>query len=201
MISVVLEYKAVVKKITVDQDNGLCEFELSRAEWDVVKDLCDVLQILKDATLYFSCLMPSLAMVIPAMDHINTVLATATLDKAKFSAPIRAALTVAKDHLNVYYDRTDQSKVYHIAMVLHPQRKLTYFCDANWPVSWINEAQERVTYKFERKYKGREPGVTGIETTERDDAGTSAPKVRNTYFVVCVIPELFLRPCATYSTS
>ncbi|PBK68154.1 hypothetical protein ARMSODRAFT_1019749 [Armillaria solidipes] len=120
MISMVLEYKAAVKKITADQDNGLREFKLSRAEWDIVKDLHDVLQILKDATLYFLRSTPSLATVIPVMDHIDTILATAALDKVKFSAPIHAALTVAKVHLNMYYDRTDQLKVYCIAMVLHP---------------------------------------------------------------------------------
>ncbi len=50
------------------------------------------------------------------MDHIDTVLATAALNDVKFSAPIHAALAVAKDTLNVYYDQTDESKVYHIAM-------------------------------------------------------------------------------------
>lgn len=42
--------------------------------------------------------------MIPTMDHIDTILATATLNDIKFSVPICAALAVAKDTLNVYYD-------------------------------------------------------------------------------------------------
>ncbi len=45
MIRTVLEYKSAVKKITADQDNGLRDYELSRSEWEIVKDLHDVLQV------------------------------------------------------------------------------------------------------------------------------------------------------------
>ncbi len=50
------------------------------------------------------------------MDHIDNVLMTAALNNVKFSAPIHAALAIAKDTLNVYYDHIDESKVYRIAI-------------------------------------------------------------------------------------
>ncbi|PBK83685.1 hypothetical protein ARMGADRAFT_1136613 [Armillaria gallica] len=163
-----------------DQDNGLRDYELSRSEWEIVKDLCDMLQVLKDATLYFSRSTPSLATVIPAMDHIDTVLATAALDDVKFSAPIRAALAVAKDTLNIYYDKTDQSRVYHIAMVLHPRRKLTYFHDAGWPTSWINEAHELVVKEFEMKYWGRELSIMEVDAEVQGETSKIFMKVHTT---------------------
>ncbi|KAK0467346.1 uncharacterized protein EV420DRAFT_1260973 [Desarmillaria tabescens] len=116
MITIFLEYKLAVKKMTGEQDNGLCEYELSKDEWAVIKDLHDVLQVLKDVTLYFSCSTPNLATVISAMDHIDKVLAMAALNNVKFSPPMCAALAIMKNTLNVYYDCTDKSKVYQIAI-------------------------------------------------------------------------------------
>ncbi len=45
MITAFLKYKLAVRKITAKQDNGLHEYELSKAEWGVMQDLHDVLQV------------------------------------------------------------------------------------------------------------------------------------------------------------
>jgi hypothetical protein len=49
------------------------------------------------------------------MDHIDEHLATAAIDN-KYSLAIKAALAVGKKTLNRYYDKTDQSEVFRIAM-------------------------------------------------------------------------------------
>jgi hypothetical protein len=49
------------------------------------------------------------------MNHINTHLATATQNTA-YLPSIRAALAVRKTTLNQYYNKTDYSEVYTIAM-------------------------------------------------------------------------------------
>jgi hypothetical protein len=49
------------------------------------------------------------------MDHIDTHLATATQDTS-YSRSIRAALAIGKKTLNRYYNKTDYSEVYRIAM-------------------------------------------------------------------------------------
>jgi len=69
------------------------------------------LQIFKAVTLFFSCSTPNLATVIPAMDHIDTHLATAG-QNVKYSPAIHTSLTLGKAHLNKYYDMTDHSEVY-----------------------------------------------------------------------------------------
>ncbi|PBK65453.1 hypothetical protein ARMSODRAFT_891860 [Armillaria solidipes] len=168
--------------MTAEQDNGLHEYELSRGEWEVVKDLCDVLQVLKDVMLYFSCSTPNLATVIPAMDHIDNVLATAALNDVQFSAPIHAALAIAKDTLNVYYDRTDESRVYRIAMILHPHHKLMYFREAGWPASWIDKAQDLVTNEFKNKYEGKALDVIEIDKAEGSSGENCTAKVRLAIF-------------------
>jgi hypothetical protein len=72
-------------------------------------------QIFKDATLFFSRSTPSLATVIPAMDHIDAHLATASQD-LRYSPAIHASLALGKAHINKYYNMTDHSEVYRIAM-------------------------------------------------------------------------------------
>jgi hypothetical protein len=72
-------------------------------------------QLFKDATLFFSRSTPNLATVIPAMDHIDAHLATASQD-SNYSPAIRASLALGKAHLNKYYNMTDYSEVYRIAM-------------------------------------------------------------------------------------
>ncbi len=58
---------------------------------------------------------PSVASVIPAMDHIDQHLATAVIGN-KYNPAIRAALAIGKKTLNQYHNWTDHSEVYRIAM-------------------------------------------------------------------------------------
>jgi len=49
------------------------------------------------------------------MDHIDEHLASAA-SGAMYSPAMRAALSIGKRTLNWYYNKTDHSEVYHIAM-------------------------------------------------------------------------------------
>ena len=89
----------------------------------------------------------------------------------KYTPSIRAVVSLAKRTLNKYYQLTDSSHAYRIAMsecafslhlfftdvplyltVLHPRHKLTYFLKAKWELEWINTAQELVEDEFQRNY-------------------------------------------------
>jgi hypothetical protein len=74
------------------------------------------LQVLKDATLFFSQSTPNLATVIPAMDLIDENLTNHSRDRTKFDVSIRASVALSKKTLNRYYNMTDWSEVYRIAM-------------------------------------------------------------------------------------
>ena len=66
--------------------------------------------------MFFSCGgTPNIASVIPVMDHLDEPLAMAASSQ-KFDPAIRAAITIGKKTLNPYYDRTDHSELYRIAM-------------------------------------------------------------------------------------
>ena len=73
-------------------------------------------KIFKDATLFFSRDTPNLAMVIPAMDHIDMYLTNCTRAGNNLSPSISSALRLAKKTLNRYYKLSDMSATYRIAM-------------------------------------------------------------------------------------
>ncbi|KAH7903748.1 hypothetical protein BJ138DRAFT_977553, partial [Hygrophoropsis aurantiaca] len=64
----------------------------------------------------------------------------------------RQLCDMLKKTLNRYYQLTDASEVYRIAMVLHPRHKLTYFKNAKWESSWIDTAEALVRNEFEQSY-------------------------------------------------
>ncbi|KAI0757813.1 hypothetical protein C8Q80DRAFT_1056774, partial [Daedaleopsis nitida] len=116
-------------------------YELSRDEWEIARQLREVLKVFKDATLFFSRGTPNLATVIPAIDHIDKILTTASLeDQSKYDPAIRVACGLATQVLHKYYSLTDSSSLYRIAMILHPRHKLSYFKKLKWPDAWQRTA-------------------------------------------------------------
>ncbi|KAG2052102.1 hypothetical protein BDR06DRAFT_825277, partial [Suillus hirtellus] len=95
--------------------------------------------MLKDTTTFFSCSAPNLATVISAMDLIHETLTSYSRNQ-KYCVSICVAVCLAKKTLNCYYKLTDKYEVYHIAIVLHPQLKLSYFKNTRWTEEWIDTA-------------------------------------------------------------
>ena len=90
MLNFALEYREAIDILTANQQNELQAYELNEREWAIARQLSKILkvhkrwchcllmalsssiiQILKDATLFFSHSTPNLATMIPAMDFIN----------------------------------------------------------------------------------------------------------------------------------
>lgn len=159
----------------------------------------DNLQVFKDATLFFSRSTPSLATVIPAMDHIDEMLTMSSLNNV-YPPSIRAALSIAKRTSNRYYNATDQSEVYRIAMgelswsificfsvklmicniivVLHPRHKLKYFERAGWEPEWIAAAKDIVRAEFNRSYATQ---PVNIEEDQDEDVEMSETHTSNIF--------------------
>lgn len=136
MLDFAIQYRPAIDAMTAIHDLDLRKYELVALEWKIAAELRDVLkvgllvfnflfllltsnvfeQIFKDATLFFSQGTPNLATVIPAMDHIDKVLATSLDSPYNFSIAIRAALAIGKIAMNRYYNKTDHSEVYRVSM-------------------------------------------------------------------------------------
>ncbi|KIM56445.1 hypothetical protein SCLCIDRAFT_132648, partial [Scleroderma citrinum Foug A] len=113
MADVAIDYGVGIDAITDKVRLGLSSYVLDEHEWDLLRQVQD---ILKDAMLYFLRSMPNLAMVILAMDYIDSVFTTGLLNEEHLDPAICATLGLAKHTLNKYYSSTDLSKLYRIAM-------------------------------------------------------------------------------------
>src|SRR5216683_2083332 len=145
-------------------------------------------KILKHTTLFFSRSTPNLATVIPAMDLIDEVLTTNTVNH-HYTPSIHLALGIAKKTLNHYYELTDGSEVYHIAIgelnfsfkcllyltrpsVLHPHHKLQYFKTTGWQNDWIQTAKTLVYDEFECSYAStNDNNDSNLDETDKADIG------------------------------
>ena len=116
MLEFALDYHTALNTMTADWDIKLWQFKLSKKEQAMASELCKALQvhpsiyvcqlsklpyyqIFKHGTLFFSCDTPSISTIIPAMDHIDKYLATASQDPT-YSEAICAALALGKQTLN-----------------------------------------------------------------------------------------------------
>ncbi len=66
--------------------------------------------------LYFSQGTPNVATIIPAIDIIDSMIATISEPLHKFCLAICTALAVGSLTMNKYYNKTDYSEVYCISM-------------------------------------------------------------------------------------
>ncbi|RDB26704.1 hypothetical protein Hypma_005266 [Hypsizygus marmoreus] len=173
MIDFSLEYRSAIDKITdkKEKDHGLRAFHLTERKWKLVEQLSSILKVFKHVTLFFSCSTPSLATVIPAMDHINEQLMTASLD-LHYEPSICAAVSLVKKTLNCYYNITDHSEVYRIMMILHPKHKLDCFKTARWESDWIDMACHVLCTEYDHSYKGR----SNVLLDASDNVKEPAPK-------------------------
>ncbi|KAI0349629.1 hypothetical protein OH77DRAFT_1499485 [Trametes cingulata] len=138
---------AVKYRDTVDSPWSAC-IQLTAEEWKLAEELQD---ILKDTTLFFSRDTPNLAMVIPAMDHIDTGLTNHSHDNSVYEPCIRSALRLTKKMPNRYYRISDMSATYCITMgKLSPSwPKLKYFEQARWPRLWQKTALNMAHEEFD----------------------------------------------------
>ncbi|KAJ7688258.1 hypothetical protein B0H17DRAFT_847148, partial [Mycena rosella] len=123
----------------------LSDFHLSSTEWAILGNLRDILMAFKDATLYFSRDSATLATVIPSMDKLDTMLATAIItkpdgEKLVFTASVKVALVYAKTTLNRYYAKAADSLIYRNAVLLHPRYKVGYLRENDWEEADIDSA-------------------------------------------------------------
>ncbi|KAI9463009.1 hypothetical protein F5148DRAFT_982533 [Russula earlei] len=134
---VAFEYCTIIDNVTGNKTLKLCQYELDDRDWDIVKDL---LQVLKNVTLFFSQDdIVTITNVVPTMDQLDAMLSSSAT--TPLVPVVKHALTFACQLMDKYYSKTDLSNVYCISMVLHPQLKLKYFQQHAWEKDWIQTAE------------------------------------------------------------
>ncbi|KAF8238215.1 hypothetical protein L208DRAFT_1076278, partial [Tricholoma matsutake] len=149
MLMVTFDYCIVIDNVTGNKTLKLHQYELDDGDWEVVKDLLQVLKMYKDATLFFSQDdAVTITNVVLMMDRIDAMLSRSAM--TPLASAVKHALTFACQLMDKYYSKTDLSNVYHITMVLHPQLKLKYFQQHGWEKDWIKTAEGIVRDEFSK---------------------------------------------------
>lgn len=122
------------------------------------------------------------------MDFIDETLNKSALNPS-YHHSVRAAVSLAKRVMNKYYERTDLSDTYRIAMsesfsflllllhcilimldhsiiVLYPRHKLGYFEDAKWEPDWIATAKHLLYEEFNTNYRSKFSYGAGLEQND-----------------------------------
>lgn len=89
--------------------------------------------------------------VIPRMDDLVRVIDDFKDDTSKHPA-VRSAAVRGLTILNKYYQKSDESFVYRIAMALDPRVKLQYFVDQEWPTDWISTVKNITRQVYKEDY-------------------------------------------------
>lgn len=99
--------------------------------------------------------------VLPAMDMVLSMLEDAKLAYQADKSPFASCINLAWMKLDEYYDLSDKSPVYIVAVILDPRLKLQYI-ENRWSTrpEWIEAAQRKVRTMFNHY---------------RDESGSSAP--------------------------
>ncbi|KAJ3746924.1 hypothetical protein EV360DRAFT_57277, partial [Lentinula raphanica] len=144
MLAAFLRMREPVNKFLDRSSNGLAEYALDDEEWKAIEGLVSVLRILKDATNFFSTHTPSVATVIPAMDIIDRSFASGIVNNQALSVPVRHALSLGKRTLNKYYELTDESYIYRLAISMYPSYPISFIHMTDRSCSPPSEAQTQI---------------------------------------------------------
>jgi hypothetical protein len=90
------------------------------------------------------------------------------LEKARKNSPpngraFQSAIDQAWELLKDYYNKTDDTPIHVVSLVLDPRMKYAY-CTRNWKAEWIDEAKKKVT-AFYRRYCREETEETVMTET------------------------------------
>ncbi|KAF8594529.1 hypothetical protein BDV93DRAFT_458812, partial [Ceratobasidium sp. AG-I] len=118
-----------------------------------VRGLLTVLEPLEVATLAMSKAdVPLLADVIVQYDALNEQYGKICHDQ-KLPLYLRHAADRAQTVLNRYYEKTDESSLYRLALLLHPSMRVQYLSAAGWQPDWISSAVEIAETCWRTHYK------------------------------------------------
>ena len=129
MLVFALEYHKAIDKISGGRE--MRKYELEEEEWKIVQQLCDILEVrhslvvLAASTYSFAVVQghdPLFFAFNTESRHCDTCngsyrhASSTAIENLEYSSAIRASLALGKAHLNKYYNISDYSEVYRIAM-------------------------------------------------------------------------------------
>ena len=177
MIERALKLRNIIDLYQLEFYDELKEGALSRDDWLELKELLELLRPLKKASLcvqsnYGNCYHGALQESLESTDFLISKLEEKKRKHSKLSdSHLRACINLGWKWLYKYYALGDQTPAYRIAILLHTNRKMTWF-DNHWshrPL-WIQEVKEVARELFSgyaRRYSNEVGGVAAVGPRSR----------------------------------
>ncbi|KAJ7203388.1 hypothetical protein GGX14DRAFT_369538, partial [Mycena pura] len=123
--------------------------------------LIATMQPFREATLRVSTNKhPRIFEVIPIIDLLTKFLEDAVREdrstRPHFDV-VRAAALAGLGLLDKYYEKTDESIMYRVGMLMHPSYRLSYFEKQDWPQEWKDQALNLARAQWTLNYKVQAP--------------------------------------------
>ncbi|KAL1707230.1 hypothetical protein EV121DRAFT_278135 [Schizophyllum commune] len=153
-----LVLKAAVEALTSQSDLKLHAYRLTQRQWELSKELRDLLRIFIPATEAFSQKeTPLISDVLEVLDDIKEDLTNIrdsplNLDKKPASPVVRIAAHAGLLMTDKYFALMNDCEVYHIAIALSPDKKLQWFKDRDWEEDAIESVRTLVLKRWTDSY-------------------------------------------------
>ncbi|KAJ7495277.1 ribonuclease H-like domain-containing protein [Mycena latifolia] len=154
-----------VRTLLKDKDLNLKAFKLTDDQWNLVADLRDVLECIKEPTLLFSRggkARPLISEVIPALESLRRALNNAA-NSTEIANICRVAAYGGLLVLDKYLDIVPNCEAYEFAIVLSPNLKLDWFKQNGRSSTQIQRIRETIVAHYDELFKTRssaQPGPT-----------------------------------------
>ncbi|CAD6985175.1 unnamed protein product, partial [Tilletia controversa] len=133
------------------------KFRIRRTHKSGFEQIVSLLKPLDDATFKFSAKKtPTIGDVLGTYEeldaHFRAVEENDDVGEVWREAARRASAVAAE-----YYGLTDDSIVYYLAVMLHPQMKRRFMEVMGWEASWMDRAEQTLRETFDSHYRSDEP--------------------------------------------
>ncbi|CAB5193526.1 unnamed protein product [Rhizophagus irregularis] len=147
----------------------LNRFIITPEEWDMIKELCRVLEKFYKATEFMSSsqhitLSSSVLIYNILFDYLEKFVNETSAEYCHIEE-IRLAINKGINKLSTYYSKTDESELYYISTILDPRCKLNYYKKNNWEQKYIDKATNIITDKYKEIYQSISNSPTDTDTT------------------------------------
>ncbi|EJD02902.1 uncharacterized protein FOMMEDRAFT_84803, partial [Fomitiporia mediterranea MF3/22] len=143
----------IVQQLTGIREYKLQSFILSDTQLALARELREVLSIIEEPTCLFSqAKVPLVAEVLPMLLVVQRALRQASEDQSQphvFWIAAHAGSIVCQK----YYALSDESEVYYMAIVMSPDKKMSWFLKENFTLQEVTEIQKLVVSHWEESYK------------------------------------------------
>ncbi|GAA5881439.1 hypothetical protein JCM1840_002893 [Sporobolomyces johnsonii] len=170
----IVQHRAQVEKIQSEPKFKIKkENRLTRADFDLLEDLVQVLEPFENLTLEFSTKGGGrIEAVIPMIDSLVHHLER-FLNSANTVPALHNAIITVLNKLFLYYGKTGDCPYYSAAILLHPAAGTRYLKHQRWPQQWIDEAIDATQALYNQRHLSSARAARSRARERRESSSTS----------------------------